>query len=272
MTVEELIVYGRKYLHSSKVNILLASILEIDSLELLNHLNDVVDEKKIDKYKKYIYAVQNNKPIQYVVGNVIFFGYEFDINENVLIPRFETEELVDNTLKFIKEKFDNNIKVIDLGCGSGVISITMKLKMPSLDVTALDISDKALEVTNHNMKKHNVDINIVKGDMLDNIKEKYDVIISNPPYISKNEEIEDIVKDNEPEIALYAEENGYYFYEKILSKARSVLNDKYLIAFEIGYTQKEGIFKIADKYFKDCKKECLKDMSGKDRMIFIYNV
>ena len=215
--------------------------------------------------------LKKNKPIQYILGNVNFYGFPFYINKNVLIPRFETEELVENTLKYIDNLFGNrNIKVIDLGCGSGNIGITLKKKNPKLDITCLDISNDALEVAKINAKNLNVDIAFLNGNMLDDVHDKYDVIISNPPYIAEDEEIEDIVKNNEPHIALYAPNNGLYFYEKILSTCSKNLNDMFLIAFEIGNTQKEDVSTLAHKYLDNVKVECLKDLSGRDRMIFIY--
>ena len=272
MTVEELIVFGKKHLHSNEAKILLASILNCDTLELLNHLEEIVSTEKVEKYKKNILDVKNKKPLQYVVGNVNFFGYEFDINENVLIPRFETEELVEKVISFVINNFKNAQKVIDLGCGSGVIGITLKKKIPSLEVTCLDISEEALKVAKNNAKKLEAEVNFVKGDMLNNIEETYDIIVSNPPYISINEDIEEIVKNNEPHLALYAGEDGLDCYRKIFNEVKRVVNHKFLIALEIGFTQKEAVSKLARDVFGDINIECFKDMSLKDRIIFVYNV
>ena len=273
MTVNELIVYGKKYLHSNEVGMLLSHVLGYDYLELLTHLDESVSEKKIQQYKYMIEKVLNKEPIQYVLGTVNFYGYEFIVNKNVLFPRFETEELVENTIKYIDKLFlGENINIIDLGCGSGNISITLKQKLKNADVTSVDISEAALSVAKENAKRLNVDIRFIKSDMLDAICDKYNVIISNPPYISKNEKIEDIVKNNEPHLALFAEDDGLYFYDKILSTCRKNLKDKFLIAFEIGMTQKERIVTLVNKYFQNVEIECKKDLSGKDRMIFIYNL
>jgi len=273
MTVEELIIYGKKFLHATNVKMLLANIIEYDYLELLNHLDEVVSEDKIEVFKNYINTIKENKPIQYLIGTTNFYGYEFIVNENVLIPRFETEELVENTIRFINDKFKRtNLKIIDLGCGSGVIGITLKNKIPDLEITSLDISIDALKVTEENAKKFNTNINIIEGNMLDNVTNKFDIIISNPPYIREDEEIEDLVKDNEPSIALYAGIDGLDYYKQILAKAKDNLNPQYLIAFEIGKDQKEEVINIAKNYFKEAIIECKKDLQENDRMLFIYNI
>lgn len=272
MTVDELIVYGRKYLHKHEVNMLLSSVLGYDNLELFMHLNENVKEKKEKEYKNMIDRLIRKEPIQYVLGNVNFYGYNFIVNKDVLIPRFETEELVDNTLKYIEKQFGNTkIKVLDIGTGSGNIGITICKKLPNAKVTCSDISDKALEVARLNAQKLQAEVTFVKSDVLASINGKYDVIISNPPYISKSEEIEDIVKNNEPLTALYADDDGLYFYDKILSTCKNNLNDKFLIAFEIGMTQKNKIINIVNNYFDNIIIECKKDLSLKDRMIFIYS-
>lgn len=272
MTVDELIVYGRKYLHKHEVNMLLSSVLGYDNLELFMHLNENVKEKKEKEYKNMIDRLIRKEPIQYVLGNVNFYGYNFIVNKDVLIPRFETEELVDNTLKYIEKQFGNTkIKVLDIGTGSGNIGITICKKLPNVRVTCSDVSDKALEVARLNAQKLQAEVTFVKSDVLASINGKYDVIISNPPYISKSEKIEDIVKNNEPSTALYADDDGLYFYDKILSTCKNNLNDKFLIAFEIGMTQKNKIINIVNNYFDNVVIECKKDLSLKDRMIFIYS-
>ena len=158
-------------------------------------------------------------PVQYIIGNVNFYGYEFTVNKNVLIPRFETEELVNRTIKYIKE-YIKNPKIVDLGTGSGCIAITLSKEL-NTNVDAVDISASALEVAQQNKKNNNAQVTFYQGNMLEPLKNKYNVIISNPPYISKNEEIEEIVKNNEPKIALYAENEGLYYYKQILKNAKN---------------------------------------------------
>lgn len=269
MRVEELIVYGKSYAHSDLVKILLGDLLDLNPLELLNHLNDFVEIEKVELFKKEMEALKEGKPIQYVLGNVNFYGNKFIINENVLIPRFETEELVENTIKYINEIFNGKAKILDIGCGSGVIGLTLKDKLPECEVDLVDISEEALDITKENAKNLGLDVNIYKSDLFSSVKERYDVIISNPPYIRDDEEIEEIVKNNEPSIALYGGPDGLDFYKKILKDISNYINNKALIAFEIGYLQKNDIISIAKTYLEDTIIEAKKDLSDKDRMIFI---
>lgn len=214
-----------------------------------------------------IERLNNGEPVQYIVGNVSFYGNIIDVDKRVLIPRFETEELVENTIKYIK-KYNYN-SIVDIGCGSGCISITLKKIFPNILVDAVDISLDALEVSKKNALKNNVLINFYNGNLFEPLNKKYDVIISNPPYIAYDEEIMDIVKNNEPHIALYSPNNGLYYYEEIIKNCLNYLNDNGLIAFEIGYNQADDIKNIVSKYLKNYDLEVKKDMTGKDRMIFI---
>lgn len=270
MRVEDLLVHGKKECHSDLAKMLLAELLELNPLELLNHLEDEVSEEKATLYKQECQAVKEGKPIQYVIGNVNFYGEKYDINENVLIPRFETEELVENTIEYIKRFFTEPVDIIDLGCGSGVIGLTLEKKVSTKSVDLIDISPKALAVTYKNCVKHSSTANLINSDMLEKVEKKYDVIISNPPYIKTTEEIEDIVKDNEPHLALYAGDDGLDCYKKILSNVEKHMKERCLIAFEIGYQQAQDITELANQYLKDITVEVKKDLSGKDRMLFIF--
>lgn len=220
-------------------------------------------EEAIDK-------LNNGIPVQYIVGNVDFYGNIIKVNENVLIPRFETEELVNKTIDYIKSNFNKKVDIVDIGTGSGCIAITLKKEI-DCNVDAVDISIDALEVAKENAKNNNVHITFYNGNMLEPLNKKYDVLISNPPYISYDEEIMDIVKNNEPKLALYAPDNGLYFYEEILKNAKNYLNKKNIIAFEIGYMQGSIIKELAKKYFPQAFITLEKDMERKDRFIFIIN-
>lgn len=222
--------------------------------------------RNIDKdYEK----LKNDYPIQYLIGYVDFYGYKIKVNEHTLIPRYETEYLVEKTINYSKKIFsDKKIKILDLGTGSGCISIALSKNLTS-DITAVDISKEALKIAAINGVENRCNINFLQNDMLTNIKEKFDIIISNPPYISKNEKIMDRVYKYEPHQALFADEEGLYFYKNIFKKIKNNLNDRFLIAFEIGETQANELIKIAEEYFINEKIIIEKDLSGKDRYLFI---
>ena len=220
-----------------------------------------------DKLEEGIKKLEKGIPVQYIVGNVEFYGNIIEINENVLIPRFETEELVDRVIKRLKNK--NNLDIVDLGTGSGCIAISLAKNING-NVDAVDISKDALEVAKKNAINNNVNINFYLGDMLNPLNKKYDLIISNPPYIAYDEEIMDIVKNNEPHLALYADNEGLYYYEQILKNVKDYLKNEYLIAFEIGCKQAKKIEILAHTYLS-CKVTIEKDLYGKNRYIFIEN-
>ena len=268
MTIEEAIIFGKKFISSVDAKMLLSMVTGYDTLELINYLHKGLSSNEEDEYKKLIEARKNNKPIQYITHSVNFYGIELYVDENVLIPRFETEELVENSIIIINEKFSNP-NILDLCCGSGAIGIAIKTKIPNSIVTISDISKEALNVANINKNKYNLDIKVINSDLFQNIDEKYDCIISNPPYIKNNEEIEEIVKNNEPSIALYGGEDGLLYYERILKDIKKHLNNKFLIAFEIGQDQSEAIKQIANKYLNDVEIIVKKDLQTRDRMVFI---
>ena len=233
--------------------------------EKIEYLKKYLKNKDIDAAIK---ELESGIPVQYIVGNIDFYGNIINVNKNVLIPRFETELLVDKTIKYIKNNFKHHVDILDIATGSGCIAITLKKEIDST-VDASDISKEALKVAQENALNNEADINFINSDMLTNITKKYDIIISNPPYLTKEDDIMDIVKNNEPEIALYAKDNGLYYYDVILKNIKNNLKDKYLIAFEIGYTQGEAIKNLALKYLDNINVKIEKDYSNKDRFVFI---
>lgn len=222
-----------------------------------------------DKLEDGMRLLEKGISPQYIVGNVNFYGNIIDVNENVLIPRFETELLVEKTIGYINKLFEDKIlDIIDIGTGSGCIGITLKKELDA-NVTAVDISKEAIDVARANALKNGVSIDFILSDVFSSVNEKFDVIISNPPYIREDEVIEDIVKDNEPYIALYAKDNGLYFYDNILKNASRYLNNKFLIAFEIGCEQGDCVRNLAYKYLNNIDVLIEKDYSGKDRFVFV---
>ncbi len=214
-----------------------------------------------DAIKRY----ENGEPVQYIVGDVDFYGNTIKVDKRVLIPRFETEGLCEIALSCLT---NTNLNVIDLGTGSGCIPIALKKKLPNINMDAVDISGDALDLAKENAKLNNVEICFYNRDMLNPVDKKYDLIISNPPYLPHDGEIMDIVKNNEPHLALFADNNGYYFYEGILKNYKEHLNDKYVILFEIGYNQGEKVCELSHTYL-DCDAVVKKDLQGYDRYVII---
>ena len=276
------------YISKSYDNILFYASSNISDLEYFNNwgsyylLVKMTDEEKQvaylrkylekDKLEEGIALLKKGIPVQYIVGNVDFYGNIIRVDKNVLIPRFETELLVDKTIKRINKYFNNKlIRILELGTGSGCIAISLKKEINSI-IDAIDISKEALSVAIDNAKINNVDINFMLADMTTYKDKKYDVIISNPPYIKEDELIMDMVKDNEPNIALYADDNGLYYYKKIIDNINYLTNDKYLICFEIGYTQGKYIEEYAKDNLSDITVSIEKDYNDRDRFIFITNI
>ena len=165
----------------------------------------------------------------------------------------------------------SNLKILDIGTGSGCIPIALKKELPYSSIDACDISKEVLEVAKSNAKLNNVQINFIKSDIFSNITDKYDLIISNPPYIKEDEEIMDIVKNNEPHLALYAKDNGLYFYKEILKNSSKYLNKKSVIAFEIGESQGLEIKSLAQNYYPNATIILDQDFRHLDRYLFIIN-
>lgn len=237
-----------------------------------------MDDKLVSYLKKYgspnkldenIKRLQAGEPVQYIVGSMDFYGYEFIINSDVLIPRFETEELVNRTINYSKKLAIKQPKILDIGTGSGCIAITLAKEVDDASVTAIDISKKALEVAKDNAIKLSADIEFIESDLFSNVNSKYNIIISNPPYIDYDETIDDVVRNNEPHLALFASNNGLYYYEQILKKAKGYLLKPALISFEIGEKQGKIICDLAKQYFPNSKVTLEKDLQRKDRFVFI---
>ena len=257
----------------SSVVLLLEHVANLETNALYMKMNEQIEEELVYKFNEifdiYLY---DNKPIQYLIGTSCFYGYDFIVNENVLIPRYETEELVENILYRYDEHFGGkSVDVADCATGSGCIAIALALEEKNLNVIASDISYEALEVAKQNNEKFNAGVKFLQGDMLEPFKgKKFDIFVSNPPYIPEDEDVMSLVRDNEPNIALFGGNDGMKFYRIILSGVKPLLKDKAIIAFEHGYDKKEAMISLANQYFPGCKCEVLKDLEGKDRMTFIY--
>ncbi len=257
----------------SAVLILLLHFSKMESAILYANINEEcpndVFESFNDALNKYIY---DNIPVQHITGYETFYGYNFIVNGDVLIPRVETEELVENILYEYDDLFDGKVDVVDIGCGSGCIGITLALEEPNMNVTLTDISFEALEVAKKNALNLGANVRFLQGDMLEPVKkEKFDILVSNPPYIPDNEDVCSLVKDNEPWVALFGGEDGLKFYRIILSQAHEILKEKSIIAFEHAYDKGEAMVNLAKKYFPNANVKLIKDIFGKDRMTIIIN-
>lgn len=238
-------------------------------------MDEEVEPTLLEAFEKAMALYLQGYPVQYIKGVETFFGRDFIVNENVLIPRYETEELVENILYHIDDYFPSHgsLDLVDVGTGSGAIAISLKAEEPRLEVVATDISQAAIEVAMQNAKNLETDITFYQGDMLEPLLErklKFDLFVSNPPYIPKEQPIEAMVKDNEPHVALFGGHDGLYFYRKIFEGVQPLLKDKAILAFEMGFDQKEDMKKEVEHYFPNTPYRILKDMNGKDRMLFIY--
>ncbi len=228
------------------------------------------EEEKFDRmFDLYIY---HNQPVQYLTGHSYFYGYEFNVNSDVLIPRPETEELVENILKIYDRTFKRGTKVdvVDIGTGSGAISVTLSLEEKSMNVSATDISASALKVAKENNSKLNGNVTFYEGDMLQPvIDKKFDILVSNPPYIPDSEYVDPLVKENEPNVALFGGEDGLKFYNIILNDSLKIMKDKFIIGFEHGYNTSKDIEDLARKLYPNAYVFTKKDMQGRDRMTFV---
>ena len=238
-------------------------------------MDEEVDEELLKQFQDGMQRYMNGEPIQYINGKENFFSRDFIVNENVLIPRYETEELVENILYKIDDYFDDysSIDLCDVGTGSGAIAITLALEEPKLNVVATDISEEALEVAKANASELDAQVTFYQGDMLEPLidrQQKFDIFVSNPPYIPQDQEIESVVKDNEPHVALFGGNDGLYFYRKIFNVVCHVFNFCGLFVFEMSFDQRELMSQAVEQYFPGIPYEIIKDINGKDRMLFIY--
>ena len=228
--------------------------------------------QKYDNLEEVIAKIDEGYPIAYLIGDVSFYGYPFKVNENVLIPRFETETLIEKTIKLIKSLNLENSNLIDLGTGSGVIAITLKKEIPSLNITAIDKSKEALKVAIENSKLNNVNVDFQNQDIFNyELPENISIVISNPPYIEEYSNYSQNVLYEPKEAIFVSNINPLIYYEQILKIAKEQITKKHLIAFEIDEDHKEDMHKLCKKYFPSDNIVIEKDLAGKNRYAFIYS-
>ena len=279
-TVKELIKLAESRLDDASKDVNVAKVLfyhlaDKQPHELYLMYDEEVSSELEAKFLAGMEEYYQGKPIQYIKGVENFFGRDFKVNEDVLIPRYETEELVENILYRIDDYFAEyqSITLCDVGTGSGAIATSLALEEPRLKVFATDISLKAVTVAKDNAKNLGANIEFMVGDMLEPLLEneiKVDIFVSNPPYIPQEQEIEAMVKDNEPHVALFGGNDGLYFYRKIFQGVEPLLQERALLAFEMGFDQRELMEAALQEYFPNDPHEIIKDINGKDLMLFIY--
>ena len=256
----------------SLARFLLMYMLDESSQLFSNSLSEQMSKENEEKYFSLIEKhIKEDVPLSHLVGFEYFYDRKFKVTKDVLSPRMETEELIYKVIKYVKKTNKNNLKILDLCTGSGIIAITIKkeLEQVSVDVIASDISEEAIEVAKENARFHEATIKFIKSDIFYNIDDKFDIIVSNPPYIDRKDEVTmlDNVLKYDPHLALFAEEEGLYFYRKIIEQAKDYLKENGVMFFEIGYDQKDKIIQLAD--MNEYSAKVYKDINGRDRMAFL---
>lgn len=277
MNIKETLSYGINYLNEKKIedsfiiaNVLLQKVVNQNKTQLIiNAENEVSPEDNV-KYMVYLEKIISGLPLQYITNKQSFYGLDFYVDENVLIPQPDTEILVEKVIDLCEKK--SFVEILDMCTGSGCIGISLKKNLKNAEVTLSDISISALEIAKKNSNQNNVNVEFINSDMFSKIEKKYDVIVSNPPYIKKSviSSLSIEVK-NEPHIALDGGEDGVDFYRIFANEAYKYLNENGILALEIGFDQKEEVIDILKKAKKYKNIKCIKDLSENDRVIICSN-
>lgn len=279
MTYHDLVREGKSRLMKAgqgeqAAQLLMVELCNQKDLNLYMIMDEEIEEEIQTDYLEGIHLMEQGSPLGYVLGYEWFYGYPFIVNEHVLIPRPETEELVALVLRLFDEHFmdKDRVEVFDIGTGSGAIGISLSLEEKKMHVIASDISKEALEVAAQNNEKLNGTVEFLQGSMLEpfiQAQKKCHMLVCNPPYIPTFEKMEASVIDYEPHIALFGGDDGLKFYRDIFEHAQQVCHPQAVLAFEMGYDQGERLSSLARQYFPEAKIEVHKDISGKDRMLSI---
>lgn len=262
---EELVRQGEE---AESLSFVYRSLKNLSFTDFVFALQQEVTEEEEVFVKEIFQQLSAHKPAQYIIGQADFYGMQLKVDERVLIPRPETEELVELILA---ENPETNLSVLDIGTGSGAMALALAKNRPDWSVTAADISQDALDVASENAKKQNLQIFLKKSDCFTEISEKYDIIVSNPPYISHEDESEVSlnVLHSEPHLALFADEDGLAIYRRIAEDAKDYLKDGGKIYLEIGYKQGQSVPELFRKYLPEKSVRTLKDQFGQDRMVVV---
>lgn len=263
MTIKQALNEASKKIYYIDSKVLLKHILKVDDNYIIVNKDRELEKGIENKYIKLVEKIQNGYPIQYITNKQEFMGMSFYVDEGVLIPQPDTEIVVQSLIKYVKSKNNSQkLRILDLCTGSGCIAISIKKYLKNVIVIGTDISDKALEIAKHNASENKVEVNFIKSDMFENISGKFDIIVSNPPYI-RNEIIKTLPKDvqKEPVIALDGGTDGLKYYKIIYENVGKSLKDDGALILEIGYDQKDEVTKL----FKNSI--CIKDYENRDRVV-----
>ena len=262
---EKLIVQGEE---AESLSFVYRSLKKLSFTDFVFALQQEVTEEEKQFVEEIYKKLAAHIPAQYIIGHAEFFGMQLKVDERVLIPRPETEELVELILA---ENLKDNLKVLDTGTGSGAIALALAKNRPDWSVTAADISQDALDLSMENANDQNLNLSFIKSDCFSEISSKYDIIVSNPPYISREdqEEVGLNVLHSEPHLALFADEDGLSIYRRIAEDSKDYLNDGGKIYLEIGYKQGQSVPDLFMKNFPEKRVRTLKDQFGQDRMVVI---
>ena len=262
---EKLITQGEE---AESLSFVYRSLKNLSFTDFVFALQQEVTEEEKQFVEEIFKKLAAHIPAQYIIGHAEFFGMQLKVDERVLIPRPETEELVELILA---ENLKDNLKVLDIGTGSGAIALVLAKNRPDWSVTAADISQDALELATENANVQNLNLSFIKSDCFSKISSKYDIIVSNPPYISREdqEEVGLNVLHSEPHLALFADEDGLAIYRRIAEDSKDYLNDGGKIYLEIGYKQGQSVPALFMENFPEKRVRTLKDQFGQDRMVVI---
>ena len=262
---EKLIAQGEE---AESLSFVYRSLKNLSFTDFVFALQQEVTEEEKEFVEEIYKKLANHIPAQYIIGHAEFFGMQLKVDERVLIPRPETEELVELILA---ENSEENLKVLDIGTGSGAIALALAKNRLNWSVTAADISQDALDLASENAKNQKLNIFFKKSDCFAEISEKYDIIVSNPPYISREDESEVglNVLHSEPHLALFADEDGLAIYRRIAEDAKAYLKDGGKIYLEIGYKQGQSVPELFRKNLPEKRVRTLKDQFGQDRMVVV---
>ena len=256
--------------YSGFARFLMLEMLREEDMDMYALMDQPLKEGFYERYEANMKRVCNHEPVGYVLGYEWFYGYQIKVNEGVLIPRQETEELVGNIINYIDEDYPD-ATIADVACGSGAIGIALSLELDT-EVVSTDISEEAVAVAQDNAETLDADVIVYQGDMLQPLIDRdlhFDVVVCNPPYIKNTEHIGRSVFEHEPHLALFGGNDGLYFYRRFLEDAHKVLNPKGLIAFEIGFDIGEAVVNLSKEYFPKATVELKQDINQLDRMVFI---